>query len=113
MDLQSIITLFFGYMMVAIVLSTISKFVCDGIIAAWSIQNGWLKRFVVLAMNVLLTYYVCLILNSYAYIEAAMVLLFVISGADALHNALNKIKEYTVVTNTQTSIPEVTEYSED
>ena len=92
--MEKIITLFFNFMMTAMVLSTISKFACDGILAAWSVQNAWIKRGVVLLMNMLLTYFTCLVLNSYTLIETFIVLLFVIAGADALHSAMNKIKEF-------------------
>ena len=111
--MEKIITLFFNFMMTAMVLSTISKFACDGILAAWSVQNAWIKRGVVLLMNMLLTYYTCLVLNSYTLIETFIVLLFVIAGADALHSAMNKIKEFKFVENTQMSIPDNTEYSEE
>ena len=111
--MEQVITLFFNFMMTAMVVATITKFVCDGIITAWAIDNVWLKRATVLLMNMLLTYYSCQVLNSFTYIETFIVLLFAIAGADALHSAMNKIKEFKFVENTQMSIPDNTEYSEE
>lgn len=112
MEVQAIIELFFNYIIIAMILSTISKFSCDGIINAWGISNAWLKRLFVVLMNGLLTYYATLVLNQYAIIECVIVMLFTCAGAEAMHNTINKIKQYQDISNVE-SLPESTEYVEE
>lgn len=109
MEVQAIIELFFNYIIIAMILSTISKFVCEGIIDAWGVSNAWLKRLFVILMNGLLTYYATLVLNQYEIIECVIVMLFTCAGAEALHNAVNRIKKYKDLDNVE-SLPENTEY---
>ena len=109
MEVQTIIELFFNYIIIAMILSTISKFSCEGIIDAWGIGNAWIKRLVVILMNGLLTFYVTQVLNQYQIIECVIVMLFTCAGAEALHKAINKIKDYKDLGNID-SLPEATEY---
>lgn len=109
MDLQLIITMFMQFLFLSMVLATIVKFVAEGMLDAFGISTVWLKRVIVFSMNVLLVYYVMQVLHSYMIIECVIVLLFTCAGAEALHNVINKIKEYKNARD-EITLPETTEY---
>lgn len=111
MEVQAIIELFFNYIIMAMILSTISKFSCEGVIDAWGISKVWLKRVLVILINGLLTFYVTRVLNQFAIIECVIVMLFTCAGAEALHMAINRIKEYKDISNVE-SLPETTEFDD-
>lgn len=111
MDLQLIITMFMQFLFLSLILATIVKFVAEGMLNAFGITIVWVKRLVVFLMNVLLVYYVMIVLHAYMPIECLVVLLFTCAGAEELHNVINKIKDYKDVRN-EISLPETTEYTD-
>lgn len=109
MDLQIIITTFMQFLFLALTLATIVKFVAEGMLDAFGIVTVWIKRLIVFLLNLLLVYYVMRVIHSYMIVECVIVLLFTCAGAEALHNVINKIKEYKNVRD-EITLPETTEY---
>ena len=107
MELQGVVELFFDLMSKALLLSVISKAVSEGIIDAWSVQNAWFKRLLVLAMNGMLTYYVMFVLGTSTIYEFVILLLFTCAGAEAIHSVINQLKN-----QNQVSLPETTEFDD-
>ena len=98
------------FVMIGFVLSTVSRYTCEGILNALGISKVWLKRVFVFGVNLFIVYYTMFILYSYTYYDATIVLLFVCAGTEALHNMITQLKKAKEEVALNETLPESTEY---
>lgn len=98
------------FLMIGFVLSTVSRYTCEGILNALGVSKVWLKRVFVFVVNLFIVYYTMFIQYSYTYYDAAMVLLFVCAGTEALHNMITQLKKAKEEVTLNETLPQTTEY---
>lgn len=102
-----------NFVTIGFVLSTISRYTCEGILNALGISTVLLKRIFVFLVNVFITYYAMFVLYSYTYYDAVLVLLFVCAGTEALHNILTQLKKSKEEVSLNETLAETTEYHDE
>ncbi len=102
-----------NFVTIGFVLSTISRYTCEGILNALGVSKVWLKRVFVFLVNLFVVYYAMFILYSYTIYDATLVLLFVCAGTEALHSMLTQLKKSKEEVTLKETLPETTEYYEE
>ena len=95
------------------VLSTVSRYTCEGILNAIGVSKVWLKRVFVFAVNLFVVCYAMFILYSYTIYDAILVLLFVCAGTEALHSILTQLKKSKEEVTLVETLPEETEFNDE
>ena len=98
------------FVMIGFVLSTVSRYTCEGILNALGVTTVWVKRLFVFAVNLFVVCYAMFILYSYTIYDAILVLLFVCAGTEALHNMITQLKKAKEEVTLNETLPESTEY---
>ncbi|MDD6467003.1 MAG: hypothetical protein PUF50_02355 [Erysipelotrichaceae bacterium] len=113
MDLLKIIELILALVLIALIVSIVTRYTCEGIFDALGIENVLVKRLLVIIINALLLYYIMFILAKYRVIEFVIALLFASAGADALHKAIKAVNEARTAYALNDIPPNVTEYNDE
>lgn len=113
MDLLQIIELMVALIVIALIVSIITRYTCEGIFDALGIENILVKRVLVLVVNALLLFYIMFVLSKYKIIEYVIALLFASAGADALHKAIKAVNEAKTTYTLTDAVPNTTEYMDE
>ena len=114
--MENIITLIetlINFVTIGFVLSTVSRYTCEGILNALGVSKAWMKRAFVFAVNLFVVYYAMFVLYTYTIFDAIIVLLFVCAGTEALHSMLTQLKRTREEVTLTETVPVETEYSEE
>ena len=114
--MENIITLIetlINFVTIGLVLSTISRYTCEGILNALGVTRVWLKRAFVFSVNLFVVYYAMFVLYTYTIYDAIIVLLFVCAGTEALHSILTQLKKSKEEVTLTETVPEETEYNDE
>lgn len=93
MSINDILAEFATLIGIAVTISVVSKALNDGLIGAWKIESGWIKRIVVFAVNALMVYDIAFMGIELPIMRFIFLLLLVCSGAETCYRIINTLND--------------------